>query len=854
MLRPRLRLDASAWARRTALAAILATTGLAQAGDAKPSAAGPALDAAIARLPVDSERAVPILARGASDVDADGVPDATDNCTVVANAAQRDTDGDGIGNACDADLNNDCTVNVVDLGIFRSEFFGPGPDADFNGDGVVNVIDLGLLRGLFFFAPGPSADASACGTTLTISGQVVGATLPNSPVTVTLDGRGNGGGVLEFIGTTQADGSFTVEIIAPAESDMVTIGVRGTGARAVLGVESIAGSVARLLAKGGGDGTVDATDTPALIVSSVSSAVAILARDANGGPISDDDTLDDRIGAVDSALMIDTATIIDLYDSGTATLLPAGLGDTVTALAMPDVRSALITAFSVLLTPEDFDGRIVTLLELLRQPFDAGNLPPRISAMSTGQLGRNLALDAQFFVASAATFAQGDVAGDALWSIDGQGRLLLAPTPQPVIAELFSFVEDPLNPGNFIQVREIQILEDIVVDRLFDGEFADHVFVQRTIRRTFPDDPLIPESVFAAPADRNAVVAAFENAKPFPFSEASLVATSLVTDIYHRDNDAQQGNATSPRGRDTLDFNSDGTGSTRRRGLAFTWSVGGGDLQIIFSNNDVNEFDLLHFGEDGLPVLRGWANLIGTGRRLWSTDAVQRDESQGFGASQVENIRFRSRQATDSTPVDALIPFDYMISPGGTACRNPGSANSTWNYTLIDGRLDILRDFASDPNFKFFRTWEPVAETADGYHVIEMLQVSTDGVLVDPATTPGRANFYSREQDFGINLRPTLVDDAIAAIPGFGVVVFYAELTANDIDPEGDEIVVRDIDMFTSAGGTVTQLFTRPGFPIGIVYTPPPGFSGTDTLTYRASDLLCFSDPVLTGTVVFSVP
>ncbi|MFK8016791.1 MAG: myxococcus cysteine-rich repeat containing protein [Gammaproteobacteria bacterium] len=112
---------------------------------------------------------------GAGDRDGDGVLDANDNCTVVSNPMQIDSNGDGIGNRCDADIAgplglglDDCMVNVLDLAAFRSAF-GSTPasanwnaDADFSGadgppDGRINTIDLGHLRLAFFQSPGPSA-------------------------------------------------------------------------------------------------------------------------------------------------------------------------------------------------------------------------------------------------------------------------------------------------------------------------------------------------------------------------------------------------------------------------------------------------------------------------------------------------------------------------------------------------------------------------------------------------------------------------------------------------------------------------------------------------------------------------
>ncbi len=93
------------------------------------------------------------------DFDDDGVADPLDNCQLVANDDQRDTNGDQFGNICDPDLNNDGIVNAVDLGLFKLVFFTSDDDADFNGDGTVNAVDLGILKSYFFMAPGPSGPA-----------------------------------------------------------------------------------------------------------------------------------------------------------------------------------------------------------------------------------------------------------------------------------------------------------------------------------------------------------------------------------------------------------------------------------------------------------------------------------------------------------------------------------------------------------------------------------------------------------------------------------------------------------------------------------------------------------------------
>jgi hypothetical protein len=102
----------------------------------------------------------------AADADGDGFSDTVDNCIEVANADQRDTDADGYGNVCDADLSNNLVVNFGDVALFKGVFFkkaddeGFDPDADFDGNGFINFIDLSYLKKDFFTAPGPAGNDS----------------------------------------------------------------------------------------------------------------------------------------------------------------------------------------------------------------------------------------------------------------------------------------------------------------------------------------------------------------------------------------------------------------------------------------------------------------------------------------------------------------------------------------------------------------------------------------------------------------------------------------------------------------------------------------------------------------------
>jgi uncharacterized membrane protein len=98
------------------------------------------------------------------DADADGHDDLWDNCFGIANANQIDTDGDGCGNACDADYDQSGTVGASDFSIFRGAFIAGSPgnpgynaNVDHNGDGPIGAADFTVFRaGFINGVPGPS--------------------------------------------------------------------------------------------------------------------------------------------------------------------------------------------------------------------------------------------------------------------------------------------------------------------------------------------------------------------------------------------------------------------------------------------------------------------------------------------------------------------------------------------------------------------------------------------------------------------------------------------------------------------------------------------------------------------------
>ncbi len=104
-----------------------------------------------------------------ADRDGDGVPDVADNCTEIPNPRQRDTDEDGYGNYCDADIDGDGRVTTswghafprgsrgdVEWIAWTARSGQYDPNHDLDGDERVDASDISIAQIALFHAPGPS--------------------------------------------------------------------------------------------------------------------------------------------------------------------------------------------------------------------------------------------------------------------------------------------------------------------------------------------------------------------------------------------------------------------------------------------------------------------------------------------------------------------------------------------------------------------------------------------------------------------------------------------------------------------------------------------------------------------------
>lgn len=593
--------------------------------------------------------------------------------------------------------------------------------------------------------------------TLTVSGVATDTPLSDSNITGTITRPAARRAVIEsgrpateeFSTTADADGNFTLDVVAVTPDDFVTLRADGVANQAGYTLTSTVGSVDSLHSEAPGDAlVVSSDDVEALDVTHISTALAVLAEQVNGVPITSDAALAAGQSGVEGAKLLTMAAVIKTVINNDNVALPAGTNNTLDLVSDP---VALDDFIEVLET--NFANEFQAALNAPRRPGQGGYSPAEVPGAQYFALFKEQPLFGRAFVFDFEAGGTGSVllnngsASIAAWTVNADGHIVVDLFDSPVSVS-FDFCT---YPGQTVsQCQALSRIDQVTLVRLVNGTPYDQVYVLARTLTTFPDDP-VPDEIMESARDENSLFLGFRNDGIVPFQPAELSGARIAT-YYVRENNNSIGLANPDLGADFLTFNSNGTGSTDRRNFVFSWEIDAdGIADVTFANGDNNRYVRVRDNGGISRVINVVAQANGkTAAHMF--EAVAYDGVSAFTEAMLLNRRYRGLFAI----VDPVFDFDYLFLPGGTGCRRaPSPQRLEWTSTL-ENFMDsfLFSDIDSPPIVRQRRAWEVITVVpgilGDRYWVLELADFSdfTDTyVFADPAVTPGRINAYEFIED-----------------------------------------------------------------------------------------------------------
>jgi Tol biopolymer transport system component len=269
-------------------------------------------------------------------------------------------------------------------------------------------------------------------------------------------------------------------------------------------------------------------------------------------------------------------------------------------------------------------------------------------------------------------------------------------------------------------------------------------------------------------------------------------------------------------------------------------------------------------GSIGQPALSLTSGAPREFKAAWSPDSQTIYYAKDNPTPQFLDIMKRPATGGVEVPVVAASGVDEYqpsISPDGnkicyTLQTTPGNSNTSNIYVAtLGGLLPGTKISVDNANGNINCTWSPdgtkIAYVEGTFSNGALVYANSDGSSMAPIPLENVANVFDGNPDWAPDGRPECPDSTITTKAGQPVAI---PLACTDTGPAYEQTPVNESisnDGAPASGtvGTVTQ-----GNPSTVVYTPNPGFTGTDTIKFIGRDDFAFGTDRGTVTITVQPP
>jgi hypothetical protein len=542
---------------------------------------------------------------------------------------------------------------------------------------------------------------------LTLTGAVTDAPIANAVVTATV-------GSQTFTVNADANGNYSLEISVAqsATGGFVTLSAKGVGSQSYVEFTSLVGTFSSLLTQAGSDATLTSTENFATQITNVSTALAVLLREANGGqPVTSETLIQTLSAKLNSQDLLDLATAIKLLvDEAADYPMPNGQTSMSALLSNTDLREQLVDAAYVLDRPTFVatQNAIVNDATVIK-PIPPTTVPSNVIASTLPTnlpytySGGDRAVAYTFNADGTGSASTSNWYRNTTWSVTGGSVQISYQTP----VDLFGYERGTCTgPSYGYAVQELDVdytIHGATLRQLSDRMLAITEDRQITYRECGPSG--VTERVTVA---RTIV----DSSNTQSIDVAELRDTTRTLWVYDDFSDVADGNyAVLTVMPDVADLLANGTGTTRVFSKQFTWALdaSGKVITATFTDGTVAKYRWLREVEDvATDVLYDVA--LPTGKRAVGAGvSIQADRPQRFWFTYENSLgRHYWLGVGEEGAPPTRKGFRYRLDVNAAGSREDELVDQNGNIQVVDvnqrSSSALFWGFTNSQTLEIFRT------------------------------------------------------------------------------------------------------------------------------------------------------